>query len=310
MTDEYDVFICYSRRNSGFVKRLVSDLRENHIHVWLDTIELEVGDLVHYTIEQAIESSRYFCIVISAAAMQSYYVRKVEFETAFTRLAREHRDSFILPVMYQRVEELPTRLAGRHYLNFSSSRRYAENVRRLVKKIKLSSDTFTGARWFKAFEILPFGDIVGIGTQSQAAATGGSVCIHYQDGIVTKIDIYQNSRMVNYKRFTFDDQGRVHENMMYEPSSTGGWQYIDTWRYYYDPTTGRRLRKVIDKPGARSRQEIYYDGHNRQTEERIVTLDGPPDTSYGFTRKVFAYSQTGDVLSETWYGADGHEIPR
>lgn len=310
MAEQYDMFICYSRRNSRFVKRLTADLAEHHVSVWMDTIALEVGDLFHQKIEEAIENSRYFCLVMSPPALTSYYVRQVEIETAFSKVVRTRNDSFILPILYQPISEpLPGRLASRQHLNFTNSPNYNENVAQLVKKVKLSVDDFTGQRWYKAFEISPFGQIVGISELSQAAPTGPSVHILYHNGTVQKIEIYQNATMVNYKRFTFDSDGRVHENMMYgQGKEPGTWQYIDTWRYYYDSLTGRRIRKVIDKPGARSRREQYYDGHNRLIEERIVTLDGPVDTSYGYTRKFFIYSPDGHVERETWVDAEGIEI--
>jgi hypothetical protein len=206
------------------------------------------------------------------------------------------------------MEPLPGRLATRQYLDFTNTRKYNQNVMRLVEKVKLNVDQFTGRRWYKAFDISPFGLIVGISALSQAAPTGPSVCIIYDNGIVKKIEIYQNASMVNYKRFTFDDQNRVHENMMYERDPGSDWRYIDTWRYYYDPASGRRARKVIDKPGARSRREQFYDGHNRLIEEVIVTLDGPPDTTYGYTRKVFIYSDSGYLEGERAFDVDGSEI--
>jgi hypothetical protein len=248
---------------------------------------------------------------MSPAALASYYIRQVEIETAFSRIVATRNDSFILPILYKPIDQpMPGRLASRLYLNFTDSRKYTENVAKLVKKIKLSSLDFSGERWYKAFEISPLGHIVGISERSQVAPTGPSVRILYKAGVVQKIEIYQNETMVNYKRFTFDDQGRVHENLMYEPiPEAGTWRYIDTWRYYYDTTSGRRARKVIDKPGARSRREQLYDGHNRQIEERIVTLDGPPDTTYGYTRKLFIHDPSGHLVEEKWFDEDGIEIP-
>lgn len=312
MIEKYDVFLCYSSRNRRFVNRLATDLTEHHVGVWIDAVEIEVGDRVHSKIEQGIERSRYFCPVLSLAWMQSYYASEVEFELAFTKMIREKRDSFILPLMWQKPDsKLPTRLEGIHYLDFTNPQKYTENVRRLVKRVRLHVDAFSGSRWYKAIEISPFGHIVGISELSQAAPTGPSAQVFYDKGVVTKVDIYQNRRMVNYKRFTFDDQGRVHENLMYEQDpKSGNWRYVDTWRYYYDPVTGRRIRKVIDKPGARSRRELYYDGHNHEIEELIVTLDGPPDISYGYSRKVFVWSPGGAIEKEIWFDLDGKEIPR
>ncbi|MFJ6384962.1 toll/interleukin-1 receptor domain-containing protein [Kitasatospora sp. NPDC092039] len=305
-----DLFISYSHANTRFVERLAADLREHHVDVWLDTIELQVGAQFHLSIEEAIEDSRYFCLVLSPAALRSYYVRRVEFESAFAKMIRDRLEVFILPILIRKLTQpLPARLAGLQYLNFINAKNYTHNVRALAKRVRLDADTFTGERWYKALEISPFGEIVGVGQISQVAPTGPSVRIIWAQGIVERCEIFYNGDLAHYKAFTFDASGRVHENMMYEREPDGTWRYIDTWRYYYDSASGRRVRKVIDKPGALSRRELTYDGHNRVVEERIVTLSGPPDLSYGYTRKVLEYDSDGLVRRERLYDVLGEEIP-
>ncbi|AVT30124.1 hypothetical protein C6361_12155 [Plantactinospora sp. BC1] len=305
----HDLFLSYSRKNKRFIDRLAADLREHHVDVWLDTIEIEVGDLIHLTIEQGIEQSRYFCLALSPASLRSYYVRGIEFETAFARMVRERRESFILPILIQRVDEpLPARLAGRAYLDFTNKKLYAENVRKLARKVQLQSDLFSGQRWYKALEISPFGEIVGIGEITQVAPTGPSICITWTRGTVSRADIYYNAANVHYKQFSFDEHGRVVQNMMYELDGAGGWRYVDTWRYEYDPATGRRVKKFVEKTGARSYRVLDYDGHNNVLEERVVTLEGAPDLSYGYTRKLFEYSEDGHVLREILYDQEGDVV--
>jgi hypothetical protein len=302
----HDLFLAYSSKNRRFINRLAADLAEHHVDVWLDTIEIEVGDKIHRSIERGIEQSRFFCLALSPSTLQSYYVREVEFETAFARMVRDQRDSFILPIIVQRVDEsLPARLDGLHYLDFTKRNMYAENVRKLAKKVRLDTDTFSGQRWYKAFEISPFGEITGISEISQVAPTGPSVCITWESGAVVHIDMYSNAERINYKKFAFDDQGRVHENMMYEPSGAGDWRYVDTWRYEYSEDDGRRIKKFVEKPGARSHRELLYDGHNNVLEENVVTTSGRPDTSYGYTRKKFEYSEDGHVLRELLFDHHG-----
>ena len=298
-----DLFMSYSRKNRRFVEKLVADLREHHIDVWLDTIELEVGDLVHFTIEQAIEESRFFCLALSPASLASYYVRQVEFESAFTRLVRERRDSFILPILIQKHNEpLPVRLAGRHYLDFTNRRHYNRNMRNLVKKVRLQDSKYSGRRWYKALDISPFGEPVGIGEMTQVAPNGSSVCIEWEQGVVTQVDVYLNGDRVNYKRFGFDDQGRVIENMMYSPDGTGEWRIVeDVWYYTYDEISGRRTKKFMKVLGAPSGRELTYDGHGHVIEEKIVSVGDEPDLSYGYTRKRFDYSPEGHVIREHWF---------
>lgn len=308
MPAQRDLFISYSRKNRRFVDKLARDLREHHIDIWLDSIDIGVGDPIHLTIEDGIRQSRYFCLVLSPESLASYYVRSVEFEEAFTRMVSERRTVFILPILIKKLDqELPPRLANTAYLDFRNAKDYDENVRKLVRKIRLEADDFTGERWYKALEISPFGEIVGVSEITQAAPTGPSVKLIWQSGLVAKAEIYYNGSMEHYKLFTFDDRNRVFQNMMYKSNGLAPAQYVDTWRYIYDPETSRRVRKIIDKPGATSQRELIYDGHNNVLEEVVRAIHGPFDASYGYARKLFEYSADGQhVVRETLFDNQGN----
>ena len=304
-----DLFMSYSRRNKRFVEKLVADLREHHIDVWLDTIDLEVGDAVHLTIERAIEECRFFCIALSPASIASYYVREVEFEQAFARMVREQRESYILPIIVQRLTEpLPPRLARLHHLDFTNRKQYIKNMRSLAKKVRLQNEDYSGRRWYKSLEISPFGEPTGIGEMTQLAPMGSSYCITWEHGTVTQVDVYMNAERINYKKFDFDDKGRVIKNMMYSPAAQGDWKIIeDVWYYTYDPDSGRRIRKFVDVVGKPSGRELIYDGHNHVVEENIISTGDEADYSYGYARKTFEYFD-GHVVQENWFDQDGNLI--
>lgn len=303
----HDLFLSYSRRNKRFVDRLAADLRENGIDVWIDTIELEVGDLVHATIEQAIKEARYFCIALSPAALASYYVRQVEFELAFTRLADEGRDSFILPIIIQKLDQpLPLRLASRYYLDFTNRKQYSKNMTSIIKKVSLQDPEYSGRHWYKGLDISLFGEPMGVGEIAQMASNGPAYEMLWEQGVVVQVDVYQNGKKVNHKNFGYDNQGRVVENRMYSPDGKGGWRLADdVWYYTYDTESGRRTKKLMKFPGASSGREVSYDDHGRATEENIVN-DGEPDMSYGYARKVFDYSPEGHVIRERLFDYDGN----
>lgn len=302
----HDLFMSYSRKNRRLVEKLVADLREHRIDVWLDTIELEVGDPVHLTIERAIEDSKFFCIALSPASISSYYVRQVEFEQAFARMVREQRELYILPIVVQKLTEpLPLRLTGLYYLDFIDTKQYNTNMRNLVKKVRLQNMNFSGQRWYKALDISPLGEPVGIGEMTQLAPNGTCICISWEDGVAVQADVYLNGERINYKKFGLDDKGRVIENMMYSPDGTGAWRIIeDVWYYTYDQTSGRRSKKFMKVLGAPSGRELSYDGHGNVTEEKIISESDEPDLSYGYTRKVFEYSPDGHVVREHWFDQD------
>ncbi len=310
VTATHDVFISYSRRDQDFVDRLSDDLKAHGLTVWLDRIDLRVGDQLHQSIERGIDGSRFFALVLSEASLASYYVREIEFETAFTKMIASRRTSYILPLMLESVaDSLPMRLAGMVYLDFVREDRYTENVRKLAKRIKNDDDTFTGYRWYKSLNISSYGDPTGITEMTQMAPTGSSYKIFWQNGRVDHVDVYQNSKLVNQKRFEFDERGRVIVNKMFTRGAHGDWElFEDIWRYEYDPATGKRLRKfMVPLSPSEPTVELLYDSDGHTLEERIVTSDGRLDMSRGYARKQFVYDD-GIVMSEKLYADDGRLI--
>ncbi len=90
------VLLSHSSRDKAFVRRLRGDLEREGIVVWLDEVELRVGDDLA-AIEEAIGKSQYLVVVKSAAAMASPWVRHE------VRRAQEVR----LPVLPVVLEEIP-----------------------------------------------------------------------------------------------------------------------------------------------------------------------------------------------------------
>ncbi|MCC7106241.1 MAG: TIR domain-containing protein [Chloroflexi bacterium] len=306
MDEHYDLFISYSSRNSRFVRRLAEDLQGSGLSVWLDALELEVGDQFRRKIEDGISHSRYFCLVVSEPAMKSYYVRRMELEAAFTIMSRDHRESFILPIIYQQPKEPPPpMLAGLQHLKFTNPKRYPENVRRIVRKITETRENFTGARIFKNIKISSHGFISGIGPASQLPYTGDSVRVIYEKGLIVKVETYSDGRITGFKMFEHDDRGRVYTNSLYRND-----QYVDTWQYEYEPSTGRRKRKIVYQRGGPVFAEIDYDEKNQQIEERIALEHVPSGYTFGFARRTFTYSESGELETETWFDAEGNKIPK
>ena len=77
MADEIrDVFISHSWNDKKFVRRLASDLEARGISVWVDEAQILVGDSLITKIEQAIDDTRLFAVVISVSSVKSDWVKK------------------------------------------------------------------------------------------------------------------------------------------------------------------------------------------------------------------------------------------
>jgi TIR domain len=166
--DEYDVFICYSRKDRRWVTKFVEDLSAHFIKPWIDELEVKIGYPVRATIEKGIEQSRFFCLIISNSSMRSYYVRKVELEAAFTKMFERKKDSLILPVILRKpTRKLPLMLRQLHYLDFTNRTQYVHNLLEFVKRVRLGDIKFTGSLWYKGLDVSSFGMLLGVGEYSK-----------------------------------------------------------------------------------------------------------------------------------------------
>ncbi|MGX9890901.1 toll/interleukin-1 receptor domain-containing protein [Streptomyces sp. NPDC002276] len=308
----HDLFISYSRRNATFVNRLAADLEDHGLDVWLDTIEITVGDSVHKTVEQGIRDSRFFCFALSPAALDSFYVREVEFEQAFSRMVAGRREGYILPVVVQSlVGDVPDRIAHLHRLDFTKRKLYAQNVKSMVDKIRGVDGDYSGSRWYKGLNISNLGQPAGVGPTSQKASLGMSYNIKWNSGVVSRVDVYNNGALAHYKEFEYDNRGRVVANKMYSPDGSGGWAVRDdVWYYAYDLKTGVRATKTMRYLGEATARVVQYDSLGRPTVEEIVTDAGrTPDRSFPYGRKVFDYDVDGNPVGELWFDQNGKGIP-
>jgi hypothetical protein len=292
MHEKYDVFISYSRRNQRFVNRLAKDLKAHRIKVFIDTLEIKIGDQFRKKIEEGIENSRYFCIVISQPALESYYVRQMELEAAFSHMVRTSRESYILPIMWRKPDTpLPLMLSTYHYLDFSKRKNYYRQLSRLVKKIQLDDEEFTGKKWFKNIDVSPFGHLVGTTPLNHISYSGSCVKIFFKKGLAYRVELFEDGNLGGFKKIEYDEENRVYLNTLYRKN-----KIISTWKYFYDKKTGTRNLKQDFYPGKEPYFEITYNPKGDRLEERFIKSNGELDGSKEYAVKQYNYSSDGELL--------------
>jgi len=301
---DFDVFISYSRRDARWVNRLARDLKLHDIKVWIDTLDLKVGDTVRAKIEEGIEFSRYFCFVISDASLQSYYARTVELEAAFSKMIDEKSEAFILPVMLRKPSKpLPLMLRQYHYLSFTNPRRYADGVFQLAKRIKLDDEQFSGSRWYTGIDVSPLGLLVGVGPMPYKSHSGYSVEIHFAKGQAVSLEMYHDGKLYCDKK-VFYEKGRVS---MIEQYRKG--RRTERLVYYY--TRSNRPRRKLKQwfgAGDYPRMEASYDADGLRRVERYLKPDGSLDDSQGFASREFIYDRTGKVGEVVFRDSKGNIV--
>jgi len=70
------VFISYSRNDMEFVQRLAMDLQRVGLDVWWDLSDIQGSDVWERKIEEGLNSSQYFIVVLTPASLESRWVRR------------------------------------------------------------------------------------------------------------------------------------------------------------------------------------------------------------------------------------------
>ena len=136
-----DLFISHSHADKPFVRNLANDCRASNLSVWVDEAELLIGDSLIHKIQEAIDKTRYFLVVVSANSVNSNWVQR-ELEQAM-ELEITSRTVKVLPVVLGQVKDLPGFLRGKLFADFSNcpgdNSQYNDSVRQLVRSIKVRS---------------------------------------------------------------------------------------------------------------------------------------------------------------------------
>lgn len=92
------LFIAHSSHDDEFVRSLREALAEHGIDGWIDSRELQGGDLLWSGLQKAIEQASAFVVVVSPAALQSNWVGK-ELRHALAVQKERGKDKFpVIPL--------------------------------------------------------------------------------------------------------------------------------------------------------------------------------------------------------------------
>ncbi|MFZ2470332.1 MAG: TIR domain-containing protein [Methanothrix sp.] len=108
----FHVFICYSRKDEGFVLKLATNLKNRGVPVWLDQWDIPTGANWDRTIETALNDSNRLLLILSPSSANSDEVQ-CEWREALDD------KKVVVPILYQPCE-IPYRLNTIQYIDFTS----------------------------------------------------------------------------------------------------------------------------------------------------------------------------------------------
>jgi hypothetical protein len=126
------IFLSHNHQDKLFVRELASYLRNYGIQVWVDEVEMKIGDSLTEKVGSAIKENAFFGVVLSKNSINSTWVER-ELQIALQREFREKR-VVVLPIMLDSVE-LPPFLSDKLYADFSTPDKFYSELGKLVSTL-------------------------------------------------------------------------------------------------------------------------------------------------------------------------------
>lgn len=127
-------FISYSQKDKHFARKIKQMLEQAGARVWIDEMEMRVGDSMMKQISSAIKENQYLIAVLSQNSVKSEWV-KTELRWAMDHELKAKRVK-VLPILLENCE-VPLFLADKFYADFSSPEKYEQNYLKLLKAMSL-----------------------------------------------------------------------------------------------------------------------------------------------------------------------------
>lgn len=130
------IFLSHNINDKTFVRRLAKDLRAAGVTVWLDEMQIKIGDSIFSAIAGGIENADYLAVVLSPESVASEWVKR-ELEIGLDREIKGKRVT-VLPILYKDCR-IPSFLAGKLYADFREESRYLDAFTQLLERLGVQS---------------------------------------------------------------------------------------------------------------------------------------------------------------------------
>lgn len=205
------VFISYNRKDEEFVTKLSSALVRHNVPVWRDIWQLNVGDSITSSVQEALEKASFVCLVLSKNALESKWVER-EINASLVR-ELEEKSLSILPLIIDDCK-LPLFLRDKLYADFRSD--FDSGVKLVLNSVADKYNLFAG-------QTTNDGKITSFGTD------------------VLK---QQNSVVINLDVISEDDDAEYHILSKFE--MTGNAKALEQFELYQaEGRAGEFVREIV-----------------------------------------------------------------
>lgn len=132
------IFLSHTHEDKPFVNQLRDSLKQRGVQkVWVDEAEIMIGDSLIRKIQEGIEKSEYFGVVLSKRSVESSWVQQ-ELELAMTYEIGS-KSVKVLPLLYEPCN-LPGFLKGKLYADFTTNELYEESLGKLLRRLAITGE--------------------------------------------------------------------------------------------------------------------------------------------------------------------------
>jgi hypothetical protein len=132
----HGIFLSHTSVDKPFVRELRKSLLDAGVeNVWIDEAEIMIGDSLIAKIQEGIQKTKYFGIILSPRSIGSPWVKR-ELETAIN-MEITSKGVKVLPLIFEKCE-LPVFLLGKLYADFSTAAVFEESLKRLLKRLEVA----------------------------------------------------------------------------------------------------------------------------------------------------------------------------
>lgn len=126
------IFLSHNHADKPFARRLAADLRLAGHTVWIDEVEINIGDSLVEKIREGLDQVDFVAALLSPNSIDSPWVQR-ELDIAANREMKERR-VVVLPLLLSKVE-MPGFLEGKLYGDFTDPEQYQASFDLLLRKL-------------------------------------------------------------------------------------------------------------------------------------------------------------------------------
>lgn len=268
------VFLSHSSRDKRFVRKLAQGLRAYDIEVWLDEVDLAIGQPLRKRLQEAIATKDHVVVVLSTHAMASSWVRE-EIRIA-EEVERQGDRSILLPVVIDDVpeEDLRAALGDRVHADFRLASDFETSLVTLLRSMSVLSS---------------FADRIDLLEETPSFSAHRNEHVHQGRALLQELALHREMEVPHYRSWILWELLTAHMAGDYPVNVRLGTGFVGCPPEAVDPSS-RGLRCGLDADG---------DGQACAPEDRGALMFQLEDETFRTSQAFFLCERHSGAVWQT-----------